>query len=439
MQPGNRNNAPIDLSAVPAQSGHMTDTPAPRKHGKNAFLFVLITVAIDMLAFGLIIPVIPSLVQDMLHVPPEDSTIWLGLLAATYALMNFLFGPTIGALSDHFGRRSVLLVSIGTLAIDFLIMGFASSIWLLFIGRALSGVSGATYSTANAYIADVTEPADRGRAFGMIGAAFGFGFVFGPVLGGFLGEISPRAPFFAAAGLAAVNFCYGLFVLPESLAKADRRPFEFRRANPFGAAKHFSRLPQVSWFLLAAGIFFLAHTVYPATWSVHGEIRYDWSPKEIGFSLGLVGVGAAVVQAGLMGVILKRFGTVRTALLGMSISALVMFAYAFAGQAWIVYAIIPIGALGGVTGPAINSLMSTLTPRNAQGELQGASASLNSLAMILGPLAMNGALFYFTRDSAPFAFGGAAFLLAGLLTILAIVPFMRGVRENRSALPAAAE
>lgn len=439
MQPGNRNNAPIDLSAVPAQSGHMTDTPAPRKHGKNAFLFVLITVAIDMLAFGLIIPVIPSLVQDMLHVPPEDSTIWLGLLAATYALMNFLFGPTIGALSDHFGRRSVLLVSIGTLAVDFLIMGFASSIWLLFIGRALSGVSGATYSTANAYIADVTEPADRGRAFGMIGAAFGFGFVFGPVLGGFLGEISPRAPFFAAAGLAAVNFCYGLFVLPESLAKADRRPFEFRRANPFGAAKHFSRLPQVSWFLLAAGIFFLAHTVYPATWSVHGEIRYDWSPKEIGFSLGLVGIGAAVVQAGLMGIILKRLGTVRTALLGMSVSALAMLAYAFAGQAWIVYAIIPIGALGGVTGPAINSLMSTLTPRNAQGELQGASASLNSLAMILGPLAMNGALFYFTRDSAPFAFGGAAFLLAGLLTILAIVPFMRGVRENRSALPAAAE
>ena len=417
----------------------MTDTPTPRRHGKNAFLFVLITVAIDMLAFGLIIPVIPSLVQEMMHVSPEDSTIWLGLLAATYALMNFLFGPTIGALSDHFGRRSVLLVSIGTLAIAFLIMGFATSIWLLFIGRALSGVSGATYSTANAYIADVTEPSERGRAFGMIGAAFGFGFVFGPVLGGFLGEINPRAPFFAAAGLAAVNFCYGLFVLPESLAKADRRSFDIGRANPFGAVKHFSRLPQVSWFLLAAGIFFLAHTVYPATWSVHGEIRYDWSPKEIGFSLGLVGVGAAIVQAGLMGVILKRFGTVRTALLGMSISALVMFAYAFAGQAWIVYAIIPIGALGGVTGPAINSLMSTLTPRNAQGELQGASASLNSLAMILGPLAMNGALFYFTRDSAPFSFGGAAFLLAGLLTMLAIVPFMRGVRENRGALPAAAE
>ncbi|MBU1289029.1 MAG: MFS transporter, partial [Alphaproteobacteria bacterium] len=296
-----------------------------------------------------------------------------------------------------------------------------------------------TYSTANAYIADVTEPENRGKAFGMIGAAFGFGFVFGPVIGGFLGEISPRAPFFAAAGLAAVNFCYGLFVLPESLAPEDRRPFDIKRANPFGAVKHFSKLPQISWFLVAAGIFFLAHTVFPGTWSVHGEIRYDWSPKEIGFSLGLVGIGAAVVQAGLMGMILKRLGTVRTALLGMGVSIVSLFAYAFAEQAWIVYAIIPLGALGGVTGPAINSLMSTLTPRNAQGELQGASSSLNSLAMIIGPLAMNGALFYFTRENAPVHFGGAAFLLAAVLTMIAIVPFLRGVRENRGAIPAPAE
>ncbi|KCZ90755.1 TCR/Tet family MFS transporter [Hyphomonas johnsonii] len=417
----------------------MTVAPATRKHGKNAFLFVLVTVAIDMLGFGLIIPVIPSLVQDLMNVPPEDATIWLGLLAATYALMNFMFGPTIGALSDRFGRRPVLLISVGTLVIDFLIMALAGSIWLLFIGRALSGISGATYSTANAYIADVTEPEARGRAFGMIGAAFGFGFVFGPVIGGFLGEIDPRAPFFAAAGLAALNFCYGLFVLPESLDADQRRPFNIKRANPLGAAKHFSKLPQVSWFLVAAGIYFLAHTVFPSTWSVHGEIRYDWSPREIGFSLGLVGIGAAVVQAGLMGLILKRLGTVRTALLGMTVTSLCLFAYAFASLPWIVYAIIPIGALGGVTGPAINSLMSTLTPRNAQGELQGASSSLNSLAMIAGPLTMNGALFYFTHDGAPFRFAGAAFLLAAILTVIAIMPFMRGVRENRAAIPAPAE
>ncbi len=417
----------------------MTYTASPpRKHGKNAFLFVLVTVAIDLLAFGLIIPVIPSLIRELAHVPSEDATLWLGALAATYACMNFLFGPLLGALSDRFGRRPVLLASVATLAVDFLIMGLSHSIWLLFVGRALSGISGATFSTANAYIADVTEPAARGRAFGMIGAAFGFGFVFGPVVGGFLGEISPRAPFFAAACLAAVNFCYGFFVLPESLAPANRRPFNFARANPLGTARHFSKVPQVGWFLVAAGIFFLAHTVFPSTWSVYGEIRYDWSPRQIGFSLGLVGVGAAVVQAGLMGVILKRLGAVRTALFGLSVNVIGLSAFAFSAQPWMAFAIIPFSSLGGVFGPAINSIMSTVTPANAQGELQGASASLNALSMIVGPLAMNGILYFFTHDQAPLHFAGAAFLLSATLTAIAFIPFLRGVQANRAALPAAA-
>jgi DHA1 family tetracycline resistance protein-like MFS transporter len=329
----------------------MSDSASPRKHGKNAFFFVIVTVALDMLAFGLIIPVIPALIRELAHVTSEEATLWLGPLAATYAVMNFLFGPVMGALSDKFGRRPVLLASISTLALDFLIMGFAHNIWLLFLGRALSGISGATYSTANAYIADVTTPGDRGRAFGMIGAAFGFGFVFGPVIGGFLGEIDPRAPFFAGAGLALLNFLYGLIVLPESLAPENRRAFDIRRANPLGAVKHFSKLPHVGWFLIAAGIFMLAHTVFPSTWNVYSEIRYNWTPKEIGFSLGLVGVGAAVVQAGLMGLILDRIGTVKTALLGFGVNVVSLFAYAFASHGWMVYAIIPFGALGGVASP----------------------------------------------------------------------------------------
>jgi DHA1 family tetracycline resistance protein-like MFS transporter len=340
----------------------MSDSASPRKHGKNAFFFVIVTVALDMLAFGLIIPVIPALIRELAHVTSEEATLWLGPLAATYAVMNFLFGPVMGALSDKFGRRPVLLASISTLALDFLIMGFAHNIWLLFLGRALSGISGATYSTANAYIADVTTPGDRGRAFGMIGAAFGFGFVFGPVIGGFLGEIDPRAPFFAGAGLALLNFLYGLIVLPESLAPENRRAFDIRRANPLGAVKHFSKLPHVGWFLIAAGIFMLAHTVFPSTWNVYSEIRYNWTPKEIGFSLGLVGVGAAVVQAGLMGLILDRIGTVKTALLGFGVNVVSLFAYAFASHGWMVYAIIPFGALGGVASPSLNSLMSTVTP-----------------------------------------------------------------------------
>lgn len=416
----------------------MSDSASPRKHGKNAFFFVIVTVALDMLAFGLIIPVIPALIRELAHVTSEEATLWLGPLAATYAVMNFLFGPVMGALSDKFGRRPVLLASIATLAVDFLIMGFAHNIWLLFLGRALSGISGATYSTANAYIADVTTPEDRGRAFGMIGAAFGFGFVFGPVIGGFLGEIDPRAPFFAGAGLALLNFLYGLIVLPESLSPENRRSFDIKRANPLGAAKHFSKLPHVGWFLIAAGIFMLAHTVFPSTWNVYSEIRYNWTPKEIGFSLGLVGIGAAVVQAGLMGLILDRLGTVRTALLGFGVNIAALFAYAFASHGWMVYVIIPFGALGGVASPALNSLMSTVTPANAQGELQGASSSLNAMAMIIGPLAMNGVLFTFTHDGAAVHFAGAAFLLAGVLTLLSLVPFLRGVAVNRDAIPATA-
>lgn len=417
----------------------MTEAPAIRKHGKNAFLFVIITVAMDMLAFGMIVPVIPTLVQELANIPAEEATLYIGGLGATYAFMNFLFGPTLGAVSDRFGRRPVLLASIATLAVDFLIMALAHNILLLFIGRALSGISGATYSTANAYIADVTEPENRGKAFGMIGAAFGFGFVFGPVFGGLLGDIDPRAPFYAAAGLAVLNFCYGMFVLPESLAQEDRRKFEVARANPFGAAKHFSKLPHIAWFLAAAGIFFLAHTVFPSTWSVHGEIRYDWTPKEIGLSLGLVGIGAAVVQAGLMGMILKRLGTVKTAVFGILVNVLALLGYAFAGAGWIVYMIIPLGALGGVAGPAVNSLMSTLTPRNAQGELQGASASLNSLVMILGPLIMSTTLYHFTQAETEVHFAGAAFLLAAILTALALIPFLQGVRANKGAIPSTAE
>jgi MFS transporter, DHA1 family, tetracycline resistance protein len=411
-----------------------TSLPAPVKAGPQAFLFVIVAVAIDMLAFGIIIPVLPQLIRELKGIPAEEATLWIGALGATYAVMNFLFGALLGALSDRFGRRPVLLASIATLALDFLIMGFAGSIWLLFLGRALSGISGATYSTANAYIADVTEPAQRGKAFGMIGAAFGFGFVFGPVLGGFLGEFDPRAPFFAAAGLAALNFLYGIFVLPESLPAADRRGFNPARANPFGAFRHFAKLPQVSWFLMASGLFALGHTVFPSTWSVHGEIRYDWTPQQIGLSLGAVGVGAALVQAVLIGPILKRFGTVNTALMGYACMCLALTGYALAGAPWLAYMMIPLGALSGVIGPSVNTLMANVTPRNAQGELQAAQSSLMSLSMIFGPLLMSGILHQFTHKGAAVHFGGAAFVLAAVLTALAVVPFLRGVAANAATL-----
>lgn len=414
----------------------MTSDPA-RPHGKNAFLFVIVTVALDMMAFGLIIPVIPTLIQDLASVPPENATIWIGALAATYALFNFFAGPVLGALSDRFGRRPVLLGSIAMLAIDFLIMGLSTTLGILFLGRALSGIGGATVATANAYIADTTEPKDRAKAFGKIGAAFGFGFVFGPVLGGILGEIDPRMPFFVAAALAGVNFLYGLLVLPESLAPENRRPIQLARANPLGAARHFSKLPQVSWLLVAGGAFFFAHTVFPSTWAIHGEIRYDWTPREIGLSLGLVGLGASLVQALLMGQLIRRFGPVRTAAFGLCISVITMAAFAFASFSWMALLIIPFSALGGVTTPAMNALMSSVTPRNAQGELQGATASLNAFAMIFGPLTMNGVLYAATHSGAGLHFPGAAFLLAALITALVLFPFLKGVKANGAALVAA--
>jgi MFS transporter, DHA1 family, tetracycline resistance protein len=409
----------------------MTEAPAIRKHGKNAFLFVTVSVAIDMISFGIIIPVMPFLLEELTGKPPEDTVAIGGFLMALFGVLNFLAMPTIGGLSDRFGRRPVLLASIATLGIDFLIMGFAHSLWLLFIGRALTGISSATFSTANAYIADVTEPDERGKAFGMMGAAFGIGFIIGPSLGGWLGAIDTRLPFFGAAALSFLNFLYGYFVLPESLAKEDRRPFDPQRANPFGALKHFSKLPKVAWFIAAYGLFMFAHNVFPATWNYYSEIRYDWGKAEIGFSLTLVGIGSAITQAVLIGPALKRYGPLRTAVGGLAITAIACSLYAMAFRDWMVYAIIPFGALGGVFGPAMNQIMSGLTPKNAQGELQGATASLNAFSMIFAPLLMTQTLHVFATDDAPVYFPGAAFLLASILTALAIIPFMAGVRANR--------
>lgn len=409
----------------------MSEAPAVRKHGKNAFLFVIVCVAMDMIGFGIIIPVMPSLLSELTGQSAAETVVIGGYLMATYGILNFAAMPTIGNLSDRFGRRPVLLVSIAMLGIDFIIMGLADSVWLLFIGRALTGISAATFSTANAYIADVTEPEERGKAFGMIGAAFGIGFILGPVIGGLLGSIDTRLPFFGAAVLSFINFLYGYFVLPESLKQEDRRSFDIRRANPFGAVKHFSKIPKVAWFIVAFGIFQFAHSVFPSTWNFYSEIRYDWSEAQIGLSLAAVGLGSALVQVLLIGPSIKRFGPVRTALYGILVMIFALSLYTIAVEGWMIYAIIPLSALGGVFGPALNQIMSGLTPRNAQGELQGATASINAFSIIFAPLMMTQVLHAFSSDSAPVYLPGAAFLLAAILTALSLIPFFLGVRANR--------
>lgn len=396
---------------------------------RNAFLFVLVTVAIDMIGFGLIMPVTPTLISELTGLPLHDAAPWGGYLAAVYAILNLLAGPTLGSLSDRFGRRPVLLVAMAALGANFLIMGFAQSIAVLFVGRVLSGIAGATFSTASAYIADVTEPERRGQAFGLIGAAFGVGFILGPVLGGLLGEISTRTPFFAAAGLSALNVLYGSFVLPESLPPDRRRPFDLARANPLGAFRHFRKLPHVSLLILTLGMFQFAQMLFPVIWAFFTEIRFGWDTRAVGFSLGLVGVSSALVQGGLIGPVLRRLGPARTAVFGMTTGAATLVAYAFVTQTWMVYVLIFCGAGMGMAPAAVNAIASGRVDSNAQGELQGAVASVNALATILSPLVMTQTLAYFSRAGSNVYFPGAPFLVAAASMLLAIVPLLAGVRK----------
>lgn len=409
-------------------------SPPPGKLGKNAFMFVIVTVALNMLSFGLIMPIMPALLEDVTGLMAEDSVGYSGWLSVVFATANFLAMPILGGLSDAYGRRPILLISIAMLAIDLIIMGLAPTLAILFVARALGGLFSSTYSVANAYIADVTEPEDRGRAFGMTGAAFGFGFIFGPVLGGLLGDIHTRLPFFAAAGIAALNFLYGYFILPESLAPEDRRPIEWKRANPFGALRHFAKIPRVAWFIVAIGLYQIAHAVYPQTWSFHGEIRYGWSEFEIGLSLGAVGVGSAISQALLTGYLIKKLGPMRAACFGLAVNALALILFAFANAPWMAFAVIIVSAIGGVAMPAINTVTSSLTPRNEQGELQGAQSSVMALTLIFSPVLMTQTLKYYSGDTAPIYFPGAAFLLAAVVTLAALIPFIIGIGINRKMI-----
>lgn len=432
------------------------------KFGKNAFFFIIVTVFIDMMAFAVIMPSMPYLVAELLYGADAvvaakaaeaagdptllrnmiaDATPWGGYITLVFALINFLAQPVLGNLSDRFGRRPILLFSMGMLAIDFVIMGLAHTIWLLFVGRLLSGISAATHSTAAAYIADTTEPQNRGQAFGMLGAAFGLGFILGPAIGGWLGHFDPRFPFFAAAGLAALNFVYGAFVLPESLDREHRRKFDWKRANALGAFKHFAKVPYLAWFMLALGLFNFAHWVYPSTFNYYAAVNFNWGPDMIGVALAVVGVGSAVVQGALVGKIIKRFGPTYTVIFGFLVCIVTFAAYAVAPAGWVVFLIIPFGALGGVLGPAMNQIMSARAPKNAQGELQGAIASVQALANVFAPVAMTQTFFFFTHSSAPAYFPGAAFALAAIVCALSMIPLVQGLRtvpkiEEQPADPA---
>jgi DHA1 family tetracycline resistance protein-like MFS transporter len=401
-------------------------------HNGNAIVFVLVTVALDSIGLGIIIPVLPDLVQEVAEVDLAKAAQWGGVLAASYAVTQFLFGPLLGSLSDRYGRRPVLLLGLIALSIDYVIMGFAHTIWLLLLGRLLAGAAGSTYATANAFVADVSAPENRAANFGMIGAAFGVGFILGPVIGGLLGALGTRAPFFAAAGLALLNAGYGYLVLPESLSAEHRRAFSWHKSNPLSGLLLIKRFPTLGWVFLAMFLFGVGHFVYPSIWAYWGIELFDWSTVDIGITLAMVGLGFAVVQGGLIRIVIPKLGEARTALFSYAVTLLGLLIFSFTSSNWIVYASLPVIALGGMVNPAITGILANAIPENEQGLLQGVLSGIAAIATIVSPLLMTNLFFAFSGDDTPFYFPGAPYLAAFLLCTLSMIAFSIGVGKSRN-------
>jgi len=394
---------------------------------RRGLALVFTTLLLDVIGFGIIMPVLPAYLHQLTGVSISEAAIEGGWLFFVYAVMQFFFAPLIGNLSDRFGRRPILLASVLTFAIDNLICAVAWSYPMLFIGRVLAGISGASYSTSSAFIADVSTDENRAKNFGLLGIAFGVGFVIGPVLGGLLGTFGPRVPFFFAAGLAFVNFLVGLFLLPETLEPRHRRKFELKRANPLGALRQMRNYPGIGWIGLVFFLMTLGHMMYPAVWSFVSTYRYGWSETQIGLSLGAFGLCGAVIMATVLPRVIPRLGEWRTAAIGLSFTAVSAFGYAFAWQGWMVYAVIVAGCLEALADPPLRSLAAAKVPPSAQGELQGAMTSIFSITTIITPILYTAIFSWFTGPSAPVAFAGAPYVVGGVFLALALLVFVTKV------------
>lgn len=386
-------------------------------------IFIVITVAIDAMGIGLIMPVMPDLLREVDGGGLGEAAIWGGILATTFAAMQFLFGPLIGSLSDRFGRKPVLVISLVVMAFDYVLMAVAGTIWLLLIGRIIGGITAATHATASAYIADVSEPHKKAANFGLIGAGFGIGFVLGPVIGGVLAEFGTRAPFWAAAALAMANAAFGWFVLKESVTDATRRAFSWKRANPFGAFKSIGSFPGLAPLLFVYFFYHIAHVVYPAIWAYFTVERFDWSPGMIGLSLAIFGICFAVVQGTAVAPSIRAFGHRKTVVIGLTLEVVSLLIVAFVTSGTLLMVLIPVSAMGAVGLPALQGIMSRRVSDDAQGELQGVLTSVNSLAAILAPLVLTRAFAYFTAEGAPVYLPGAPFMIASILMAVALVIF----------------
>lgn len=382
--------------------------------------FIFITLLLDVTGIGIIIPVMPSLIMELTGEGLSAASKYGGWLIFAYAFFQFIFSPIVGALSDKYGRRPVLLVSLFGFGLDYILLALAPNLWWLFLGRILSGIMGASFTTGAAYIADVSAPEKRAANFGLIGAAFGLGFIVGPVIGGLLGEFGPRVPFYAAAVLSLLNWLYGLFILPESLTAEKRRAFSWKRANPVGSLINLKRYPVLAGLIFAMVFVYIAAHAVQSTWAYFTMYRFEWGEAEVGYSLGFVGVLSALVQGVLIRWLIPKIGENASVYLGMIFYAIGLVLFSLAGDGWMVYPYMVVYCLGGIAGPALQGIMSNQVPSNEQGELQGALTSTMSATSIIGPPIMTGLFAYFTGQDAPIELPGAPMMLGAILVLIGL-------------------
>lgn len=380
--------------------------------------FIFVTVLIDIIGIGLIIPIVPELIIELTGKSISEAAFTGGLLTATYAVMQFIFAPILGGISDKMGRRPVLLIALLGLGLDYLVIVFAPTLFWLFIARAISGICGSSITVANAYIADVSSPEDRAKNFGMIGAAFGLGFIIGPALGGFFGEMGTRVPFMVAAALSLLNAAYGLFVIPESLPQKSRRPFEWKRANPFGTLRSLFKHKILIGLIICLFLLYIAAFSVQGNWSFYTAEKFGWASRDIGYSLTFVGVMVALIQGVFLGPIVKKIGEVKAIYTGLFFNLVGLISFALATDSWMVYAIIVPYAFSGLANPSMQSIMTAQIPKNAQGELQGGLTNVLMITSIIGPPIMASIFTYYTNPTNAIYFPGAPFILGCVLAII---------------------
>ena len=392
-----------------------------RQNQKSAAIgFIFITLLIDITGWGIIIPVVPKLIEELIQADVSEAAKYGGWLSFSYAFIQFVFSPLVGNLSDKYGRRPVILLSLFGFSVDYIFLALSPTIWWLFVGRIIAGITGASVTTASAYIADISTDEDRAKNFGLIGAAFGIGFIIGPVLGGVLGHYGSRVPFNAAAALCLINFVYGYFILPESLPKENRRALDWKRANPIGSFKFLKKHPEISGLTTALILIYIGGHAVQSNWSFYTMYRFGWDERMIGISLGVVGLMVGLVQGLLIRWINPKLGDQKSVLYGLLLYAIGMLLYAFASEGWMMLVFTVPYCLGGICGPALQSIITKNIPSNEQGELQGALTSLMSATSIIGPPLMTQLFYYFTHKNAPFLFPGAPFFLAFLLFLIGL-------------------